>query len=230
MTGRDDCPICWFGTPEVIAQLREVIWDEGTGERRANWIRLAARVWIAAVPTMPGRGGDRPPLRPENKTWRKHAHHVEAESSGEQPPLDVIYPDYEARRSSQPPPEVILVAPPEELGFEELMGKGMRVGSAMLDTMEAMSDRDRAFLLVTDPKTALAFAKLGLDAAATVQKARQSDRRAAIDVAALFAHSGGFIDGRSIPVDADDEEVTVEDLRAAVHEERRLLEARASTT
>lgn len=143
----------------------------------------------------------------DRKTVMRHVEHVEA-----------VWHDVRAGEVLAPG-EVPIVS------FGDLASKARFVGSTVLDRAQELVSHPAAITFLK-PSDFVAIGNMAVKVAATEEQLRVKARGQDADLikAAFLASSG------HLPRSGGDDEGTVEDLRAEVHEERRLLAERAAST
>lgn len=205
---KGDCVICQ--APETIrVAVNAAIWHEGSVVRTSNYRAAGCRAAAVVSSTMPepdrSRYADLDP-----KTITRHADHVEETWR-------------EVMAGDRPADNEVPIVVHE---FGSVMDTATDV--AML-SMRGLRD-----LIATDPtafaalrtKEAISVAKLGVVASGSKEASRIKRNQQKIDVMAIFAASSGHIKREGI--EAEEVSATVEDLRAELADERKLLAARAS--
>lgn len=196
---KGDCLICQAPEPTRVA-INAAIWP-GEGMMRSVTYR-ADGVDVARNSKVPNLE------RCNVKTITRHAEHVE-ESWREIPANGRMRPD-----------EV-----PVKGDFASLVEQGGRLGAKALTALEAMLDTNPEVAAVLMTKEVISMAKLGVGAATAGEASRLKRNQQAIDVMAIFATGSGHIP--AAPLEDDFDEPPADVLKAALHEERRLLAERA---
>lgn len=196
---KGDCLICQAPEPTRVA-INAAIWP-GDGIARAVDYRAAA-VRVAHDSGVPRLA------TLEAKTITRHADHIEA-SWREVGPSDRF-------RAGEVPVAT---------DFASVMDGNARVGAKATGLLEKLIDEHGEMLVVLNPKLVLGISQLGMKAAEVRESSRLKQNRQLIDLTAIF----GVSSGHAPPVPSDgEEEADLEDLRATLDTERKLLAERAS--
>lgn len=199
---KGDCIVCQAPDPSRVA-INAAIWP-GAGMVRS--------VTYRADGTEVARRSGVPSLATcDPKTIGRHAEHIE-ESWRE------IRPGQEWRQGEVP----------VSTEFAEVMDTNTRVGMKATHLLERLLDEAGEIYAVTQPKLVLDIAtKLGMAGASTQEGSRLKRNQQKIDVLAIFGLSSGHV---RPPREEAEQEGEIDDLRAELNAERKVLAARAEAS
>lgn len=201
---KGDCIICQ--APEAIrTAVNRAVWPEGS-MRAANYRSAGVRAASQAATATADASGRYDDLDP--KTITRHADHIE-----------------ESWREIMPGERLTENEVPLATDFSSVMEAGAELAMMTMGGLRTLVRQDPVLFAAVRTKEAIAISKLGIQASTAKETSRLKRNQQAIDVAAIFGLSSGHLRHQRTP-DGDEEDASeLDDLKAEVADERRLLAA-----